>query len=229
MLGTFCDICGNHDNLAEVLRRTMIEFRVLLTEDYFPQKYPKRFINKLGTDYIRVRRFFEGWTPKYTLYLWSLVHRLGELSGSDGAIERSLAGLDEYLVARQIEQALRTASFPETDIERSLVLLRVLTAHAGWGRVGHIAEAVDEFLRDANVRIFLQVNRHRDVLWFNHECFMELAQWLFAIGLIDIETIDDETAVQRVHSLYTSMQEAEEASGYEVEKLVSALRGEDTE
>ena len=80
------------------------------------------------------------------------------------------------------------------------------------------------------VQQFLQVNRYQGVLWFNHEAFEELLDWMLTIAVIAI-VADDRQAPQAIvehiiacYDVVTTLQQAEKASEYQVAKLLEAAK-----
>jgi glycosidase len=229
MLNAFSKIVGQNLNHAEILRDASRGLDILLSHDYFPRRYPTLMNAGFLELYNRITEHFRDWRHRYVIYLWSITHRLGELTGSEGAVERTLAWLDECLIMRQIEQAFRIAEFPENDIRRFTVLIRLLTAHQEWGRGDNLAEATLRFLDDVNVQFYLQVNRYRDVLWFNHELYEEMVGWLFAVSLFDADLSESDTAVLHAYNLCRGLLDAEQKSDFKVEKLLQIIFGESRE
>jgi len=85
-------------------------------------------------------------------------------------------------------------------------------------------------LKDSELRDFLQVNRYRDLLWFNKEAFNELLQWLLAMAVLDaIRTSGKDKKVlckelERRYKIVRKFQTAEKKSEYQLEKLLAALK-----
>ena len=85
-------------------------------------------------------------------------------------------------------------------------------------------------LQDEDVRNYLQVNRYRDVLWFNQEAFHSLADWLLTVAVIDVlrqDLKDKKEICQRIierYDIIKKLQSAEKKSEFQVEKLMNALK-----
>ena len=100
---------------------------------------------------------------------------------------------------------------------------------------------MERLLGDADVRDFLGVNRHRDVLWFSQERYAALVAGLLAAAVVsltveavagaversDVESLDSAAPAQPdldgAHSLARALWAAEEPSGYQVERLLQLL------
>jgi hypothetical protein len=118
---------------------------------------------------------------------------------------------------------------------RAVMMIKILTTHQEWWmtkapktRVAH--EIMRALLQDEDVRNYLQVNRYRDVLWFNQEAFHSLADWLLTVAVIDVlrqDLKDKKEICQRIierYDIIKKLQSAEKKSEFQVEKLINALK-----
>jgi hypothetical protein len=116
-----------------------------------------------------------------------------------------------------------------------------------------VYHTLQTWLKDGEVQRFLGVNRHQGILWFNREAFRSLVWWMFAVSVVEILTGEDsdqrpatgdqkgksgqppvagsspigEKAASKIATCYQQVlriQQAEEASGYQVEKLLEAAK-----
>jgi len=90
---------------------------------------------------------------------------------------------------------------------------------------------LEAWFQDGDVQQFLQVNRYRDVLWFNREAFDQMLGWTLTVAVIETAANPlcgaDEVAEEIVgcYDIVQQAQQAEEASGYQVEKLLELVQG----
>jgi len=90
---------------------------------------------------------------------------------------------------------------------------------------------LEAWFQDGDVQQFLQVNRYRDVLWFNKEAFDQMLGWTLTVAVIETAANPlcgaDEVAEEVVgcYEIVQQVQKAEEASGYQVEKLLELVQG----
>ncbi len=81
------------------------------------------------------------------------------------------------------------------------------------------------------MRHFLQVNRFRDVLWFNKEAFAQLLWWLVVLVVLDLgnEPLLRDVAAQNQfmeqYLIIRDLEKAAQESEYQVEKLLAAVKG----
>jgi hypothetical protein len=175
------------------------------------------------------------------LFGWVFVHALGKLVRPTDFAEQSRTWIDEWLLSRLLTGALRDLGLDEGAARYGVLAIKLLTIHQRWfvfapreaperaekKRAYHLLESL---LRDGDVQQFLQVNRYRDVLWYNKEAFEQLLWSLFVLAVIEagwnplrqgldvIEELLESIAVIR------DLQRAGQVSEYQVEKLLEAAK-----
>jgi glycosidase len=169
------------------------------------------------------------------LFCWLFTHALGRAVADEGFAQRSRSWIDEWLLGRIVETALRELGADEGAAQWSTALLKPLIAHQAWyeqeGTEPERAYLVlRSWLADPDLQRVLQVNRYRDVLWFNKEA---LQQWLRAMLTVAVVAIAadprqvPEQADQKMVAAYGVIQRllrAEEESAYQVDRLLEAAR-----
>jgi hypothetical protein len=98
---------------------------------------------------------------------------------------------------------------------------------------GQADEQADQMLgtllRDAEAQQLLQVNRYRDVLWFNKEAFDALLLWLLLLPTVTAsrDPLHPNTAavalVSTRYRIGEQLRRAASASDYQIEKLRAAV------
>jgi glycosidase len=119
------------------------------------------------------------------LLAWALTRSLGAAVAREDAAQHARSGLDEWLLARILAQTFAALGADEGAAAHAVLTVKVLVAHQEWYRdlvTGDepLGGVVETWLADADVRHVLQVNRHRDVLWFNREAADRLLSLLVA-------------------------------------------------
>jgi hypothetical protein len=85
------------------------------------------------------------------------------------------------------------------------------------------------WLDDQDVQRYLKINRHAGVLWFNKEGFDQLLWGMLAIATLTISADPhrpESKIAQDIMACYDvirQLQQAEENSEYQIEKLLEAL------
>jgi len=166
---------------------------------------------------------------------WLFVHRLGQVVDEPSADQRSRSWIDEWLLGRIIAAVLQELGLDETAAGRAVAAMRILTAHQHWfdGLQPEDASpyrALAAWLRDEEVRRFVQLNRYKDILWFNQEAFEQLLWWMLLIAVVALQAEGERPeAVKTIGVCYRVvqvLQRAEAESSYQVEKLLEAARRE---
>ncbi len=176
-----------------------------------------------------------------TLLAWSFTHALGGVVVADeaGSAQIARSWVDEWLLGRIIAGALQDMGASAETTDRAVLTVKFLTSHQRWfGALTGFQEKengdaqlwslLDTWLRDADVRQFIQVHRYRGVLWFNKESFEELVWWMLVVAVVqllaDPECSEAELgeAVTRLYAAASKLGQAAEASGYQVGRLIEA-------
>ena len=166
------------------------------------------------------------------LLAWSLVRTLGAAVSRQDVAQHSRSGLDEWLLGRILGQTFEALGADPGAAAHAVLTLKVLVAHQEWYRdlvTGEeaLGAAVEGWLADADLRQLLQVNRHRDVLWFNREAAERLLALLLAIaaigresepGMTDAEAVLHRAALARVEA---RLRDAAARSEFQVERLIA--------
>ena len=148
---------------------------------------------------------------------------------------QSRTWLDEWLLGRIIERTLVDMGLDPNQAGRAVELLKLMVGHQGWlkhlaGTKNPASEALQAWLKDAEVQRVVGVNRHQGVLWFRKESFEEMLNWMFAEAVFDIAAQPGITpaglskGIEQAHNVLLALRRAQEASAYQVEKLIEAVK-----
>ena len=162
---------------------------------------------------------------------------MGELVDPQAPAGHSRALFDEWLLGGAVERALQGLGLDDGAAMLGVGLVRVLLAHEReLVNAGHRSprRVMERLLSDADVRDFLGVNRYRDVLWFTQERFDALVAGLLstAVVALTVETFAESEAVtdlaagpdlSGVYALAQALWNAEQGSGYQLERLLWLL------
>jgi glycosidase len=157
----------------------------------------------------------------FALFGWLFTHALGRGADTPDPAEASRSWIDEWLLGRTLAAAFTELGQDDGAAWWSVGIVKLLTTHQGWSAAApdeplNAFNLLTRLLSDADVRNFLQVNRHQDALWFNDEAFDQLLDWLLAVELLQ----HGSTAVEEVLPVIEALRRAKEASGYRIERLL---------
>ena len=186
------------------------------------------------------------------LLAWLFTNRLADVSPASDPAEQSRAWIDEWLLRKSILSCLMDLGLDEATAQRSLGLARVLTSQRAWydeislsedkSRTaqtgGPVSRLLETWLSDDEVQRYLLVNRYKGELWFNKEAYEELVWWLYLIAIIRVSArigLDAGAGksvfqqglrreVERCFKIILALMEAEENSGFQVEKLLGTAK-----
>ena len=164
-------------------------------------------------------------------HLYIFTHTLGKVVDEANFEQISRSWIDEWLLGKIIAGALRDLGLDESAAWRSVATIKILTSHQRWFEEKQPYQILKSWLQDDEVQRFLQVNRHQGVLWFNKEAFEQLLEWMLLVASVTIsadplrpaDEVAQETAA--LHEVAKKLQQAQEESGHQVEKLLEAARG----
>ncbi len=156
--------------------------------------------------------------------------KLGKVVDEKDYAERSRDWIGEWLLGKQIAQALEGLGVETAYARRSADLVRVLTSNQGWfgadATPQQMAERLlESWVEDELARQFLRSMPIKGTLWFNKEAFEELVWWSYALEVIQLRAVlDDPTdwfkkVLLACAEVVKELLKAEEKSGYQLEKL----------
>jgi glycosidase len=162
---------------------------------------------------------------------WVFTHALGKVAGEADFAQTSRAWIDEWLLGKVIANVARDMGLDEGTAWRTVEAVKLLTGHQRWfemeaPKTRRAREALRAWLSDDDVRRFLRINRHQEVLWFNKEAFDQLLWGMFAIAAVAISADPGRPAneiakeIVGCYDVVRTLRRAEERSEYQVEKLL---------
>jgi glycosidase len=150
------------------------------------------------------------------LWAWLALRGLGPVVAPEAPILTARALVDEWTLTRLVEDALRGAGLDAAGAAWHATLVRALVAHEDWAATyaeAPLADMVEGWLQDEDVRKLWGINRHRDVLWFNGE---SLNVWLTWLERLAVLTDTDATRL-------ADIRRAAETAEYRVEHLLAGV------
>jgi hypothetical protein len=172
-----------------------------------------------------------------TLLCWLFTHALGKVVAEQDIGAQSRSWMDEWLLSKLVAGTFQDLGLDTGTVWWAVGTIKILISHQRWYEVEasgpeQAYQVLASWLRDGEVQQFLQVNRHQGVLWFNHEAFEELLGWMLTTAVVAIGAEHwqaPEAIVERIIACYdvvTTLQQAEKASEYQLEKLLEAAKPE---
>jgi hypothetical protein len=99
--------------------------------------------------------------------------------------------MDELLLGKAISQTFQKYGIDSWAAAQMTTLVRILVEHHAW--CDPLSEAsslksIAGMFHEEEVRLYLNVNRYDNVLWFNKERMEHLLYWLFTVSVADALT-----------------------------------------
>jgi glycosidase len=183
----------------------------------------------------------EDWTWG-ALLAWLFTHPLGKMVSETDFAGQSRSWVDEWLLRKIISGTLQTSAPGYTGVDEATALRGVLLVNSLTSQQRCFAEqagqrkpayrVVETWFKDDDVRGFLQVNRHQDVLWYNKEAFDRLLGLTLLAAIVDGASRPDSEPtelaeeIRGYYAVVRSLRQAQAESDYRVEKLLAAARGD---
>ena len=170
----------------------------------------------------------------YLLILWNDLRLIGKVITEETEYaEISRGWLDEWGILRYLEHVLMDSGLDAGQAQSGMTILRLLTSQQNWidGIQNQSAlTLIESWLLVEEIRAFLNVNRYHEKLWFNKEAFESMLWWMMTIGLISKISLPNTSLTEALedlleaYRLISSLEEAEEDSEFQVEKLLEGLK-----
>jgi hypothetical protein len=162
-----------------------------------------------------------------TLYVWLIIHQLGQLQDENYSAMISISWLDELLLGKLIYQSLQEEGFDNHD----MLLIKSLTLHPHWLDKANTAlsPAFDSLLQYQESNKYLQVNRYQDVLYLNREVLQELLAAFFVTAIIGMAPNSGNQAaklsknISNWYKVIRKVLDAADAAGYRIDKIQESL------
>ena len=173
-----------------------------------------------------------------TLLGWVFTHAAGKVVREEDFAELSRSWMDEWLLGKLIARALQDLGLDEGAAWWAVGTIKILINHQQWwqldaGQEDEAYQVLTSWLRDGEVQQFMQVNRYHGLLWFNEEAFGKLLGWMLTMAAVEISADPERTpeeVAEQIMACYDIIEvllEAEEASDYQVVKLMEAAKDQD--
>ena len=170
-----------------------------------------------------------GWASAFG---WLFTHQLGALADPQHAQEISRSWIDEFQMGKVIRETVETLGLPAEDAERAVATVKMLVSAPALPVPDSTQDSggyalMTQALTLADVRSYLGVNRHRETLWFNKEAFETFVWWMVwrtSVALAQGPSQAFASGLVAAHRLAGMLLAAAKYSGYQVDRLVNALR-----
>jgi hypothetical protein len=169
------------------------------------------------------------------LICWIFSYQLGRILNEEDFSNVSSSWLFEWQLAKIISLSLQEQGLTEDDSSVAIEIINLLINHHEWHGVFDFEkdfsiQVLMSWLNDPSVQRFIQVNRYKDILWFNKEAFEDFMWWMFVIAafIISVTLEGNENQIpNKIFKIYDFIQALlhfSKESEYQVEKMVNLVR-----
>jgi len=173
------------------------------------------------------------------LYSWALTHSLGRVVSVENSDERSRSWIDEWLLGKIVASTVQDLGLDEDTAWQAVAVLKWLTSHQSWMSIqsrdnNKAYDVLLSLLDDPDIQKYLLINRYQDVLWFNKEAYRSMLDWMLVLLVVSITTNpepDEEGIVEQLlldYRVIQILENAIEVSGYQLERLMDAVKAENS-
>ncbi|MEJ2207510.1 MAG: alpha-amylase family glycosyl hydrolase [Anaerolineae bacterium] len=232
-INEFAAVEGDEEAIAgEVCRRLEAALQLPVLAERFPLPRSRKYKAAVEMVQGHLDETPGAWG---TLLTWVLIHRLGQMARPEGWADLTRSWIDEWLLGKLVAAALQDLGLDEGAAWWAVGTVKILIEHQDWcpdtpAARSQAYRVLEGWLKDGQVQQFLQVNRYRDVLWFNHEAFEKLLAWMLTMAAVEISADPERTpedvaqGIVRCYDVVKKLRQAEEASGYQVANLLDAAQ-----
>ncbi len=167
-------------------------------------------------------------------FCWIIVHSLGRLIVNNNiAAEESRSLIDEVMLSSVFKGFFSELGLNEKDMWEGLSLIRIFTMHQNWFENMNkrtVYNILEPFMVDSEVQDFLQINRYKDILWFNRETSELLLNWMLfsaTVNLLAAERSPDKdltSTLPRLAEIIDNIRTASAGSNYQVELFIELVK-----
>lgn len=170
--------------------------------------------------------------PWYILFGYAFLHNLGKLSGDVDEAGITLSWMGEWKLGKILQEAYQNLGYDSNIAWGMVNTVRLLITQKKWysqsGKLP-VEKILSAWLSQEDIRGYIGVNRHQDILWFNREAFEEFVWWMNILAILETTTNSQASATEFIETLLAlaeitrNLSSAEKDSGYQVNKLLSGL------
>lgn len=217
-----------------VIQETLAQLEILLNLPGSPGQYPFPF----SEPFRNLIRFVDPSTAAapgrwMVMLTWLFSHKLAAVATVQDYEIVSLKWMEEWRLFSLIEKTWQEMGLHGPDLSRLLIALRFLVKHHRWLQKSSgqpLIKLLETWLADEDIRQFLGVNLHQNILWFNKESFDEFLTWMMFGAILNSTRHSCFSADRMVENalragaIITRLLEAEEQSGFQVNRLLAATK-----
>ena len=227
-------LTGNNQNREEISRQVGRELEAVLSLPNIDRHYPLpgSRLYPAAVQFIQ-SGLQENENRWLTLLAYCFTHSLGRLAGDIDFENQTISWFDEWQYGKLLVEGIQGMGISEESARRVVNQVKLLISQQRWfDQLGKksLDQILEGWLAEDDVQRFLGVNRYKDLLWFNHEAFQDFLWCMMITAILPAMSdpaLSGADVVERVlgmHENILNLQQAEEGSGFQVEKLLAGVK-----
>ena len=165
-----------------------------------------------------------------TLFVWAF---LSDLAGGQKEMPRREVLFDQWRISAVLSECLIQIGRGEWKAEHLITTVKVLSIVQGWYQTKNrqdLSKILSTWLETEELRLFLDINEHDKVMWFNQEALDELIWWLIVLAVIgELEKSPhlgglSAARLKSIGKLIEKLKSAEKNSDFRLDRLLNALK-----
>ena len=172
----------------------------------------------------------EGHPERWTVWFsWAYLSNLAALSVAPDSENQVISWMDEWQFNKVLVDAFQSNGATVAEASRQSTLVRLLISQQHWySRLGNspLITILEAWISTDEIRSYLNINRYKDLLWFNKETFEELLWWMMVLALLESADAAETTSTRLIeniigaYEIVQKLRKAEKASEFQVDKLL---------
>lgn len=224
---------GSHENRDLILHtlQKQLEFILCLQKPQQILPLPTRGKSSKAFEYLK-QGILEDKNSTYILLIYPFINKLGALKDSHDPQSQTLSWIEEWRLMDAVMDTAYQIGIDGAVSWRIPPTLRMLINHQNWfEKWGSLSTSriMENWLSDLEVQRFIGVNRYKDVLWYNHEAFLEFIWWMNWVAVLEAVSKPAATHADILETLLATFEitqsilTAEIKAGYRVADLMDQL------
>lgn len=166
------------------------------------------------------------------ILIWIILRFLAGNSNETNNLSLSRSLIDEWQINKIIENALFGLGMDPQKVYKSGLAIKYLIQHQNWfdeSKSTSLQSLLNGWISDDSIRSYLEINRYKDVLWFNKEAFEDFLTLMEMVTIIDSASHAEKTATEHIEDvmfcdlLIQKLDKSKEKSEYQLMKLIEEI------
>lgn len=166
------------------------------------------------------------------LSIWLFLRFIGGESTDSTNLSISRSLIDEWQINKIIDNTLFGIGLESQKVNSSSLAIKYLIQFQDWfeqSKLKSLKSLFNDWVSDEAIRSYLEINRYKDVLWFNKEAFENLLWLMEMIALINTISQTNKTVTEQIediiscNQLIQKLEKSKDNSDYQLLNLIEGI------